>query len=116
AREVFSDDELLNLGDESGEKGLREQIRHYLHINRGVNCSTDQIFIGPSTEFLLEQVLYLMGHPAMTIEDPGYPVIKKVLERLGSKVDFRPVREEGADTENVQALTNQDVRVTQPHR
>ncbi|WP_017550033.1 PLP-dependent aminotransferase family protein [Salinicoccus carnicancri] len=116
AREVFSDDELLNLGDESGERRLREQIRHYLHINRGVNCSTDQIFIGPSTEFLLEQLLYLMGHPAMTIEDPGYPVIKKVLQRLGSKVDFAPVREDGVDVGTVLALSNPVVHVTPSHQ
>src|SRR5690625_2329273 len=116
AREAFSDDELLNLGDESGERKLKEQIRHYLHINRGVICATDQIFIGPSTEFLLEQALYLMDHPAMTIEDPGYPVIKKVLDRLGSKVDFAPVREDGVDTKTVQALSNPVVHVTPSHQ
>lgn len=116
AREVFSDDELLNLGDESGERTLKEQIRHYLHINRGVTCSIDQIFIGPSTEFLLEQVLHLLKYPRMTIEDPGYPVIKKVLGRLGSKVDFARVLEDGVDVGAVRALDNPVVHVTPSHQ
>lgn len=116
AREVFSDNELLNLGDESGEKELKEQIRHYLHINRGVTCAIDQIFIGPSTEFLLEQVLYLLKYPSMTIEDPGYPVIKKVLNRLESAVDFAAVLEDGVDVEAVRALNNPVVHVTPSHQ
>lgn len=116
AREIFSDDELLNLGDESGERKLKEQIRHYLHINRGVTCSADQIFIGPSTEFLLEQVLYLLKYPKMTIEDPGYPVIKKVLRRLESEVDFAPVQQDGVDTTFVQSLNNPVVHVTPSHQ
>ncbi|WP_411842983.1 PLP-dependent aminotransferase family protein [Salinicoccus sp. HZC-1] len=116
AREIYSDDELLNLGDESGERKLKEQIRHYLHINRGVICSTDQIFIGPSTEFLLEQVLYLLKYPQMTIEDPGYPVIKKVLNRLESEVDFAAVLEDGVDVEAVRALNNPVVHVTPSHQ
>src|SRR5699024_2523935 len=57
-----------------------------------------------------------MDHPAMTIEDPGYPVIKKVLDRLGSKVDFAPVREDGVDTKTVQALSNPVVHVTPSHQ
>lgn len=116
AREVYSDEELLNLGDESGERILKEQIRHYLHINRGVTCSIDQIFIGPSTEFLLEQVLYLLKYPKMTIEDPGYPVIKKVLNRFESAIDFAPVLEDGVDVESVQRLDNPVVHVTPSHQ
>lgn len=116
AREIFSDDELLNMGDESGEKELKEQIRHYLHINRGVNCSLDQIFIGPSTEFLLEQVLYLLDYPGMTIEDPGYPVVKKVLSRLESEVDYAPVLKDGIDVAAVQQFNSHVVHLTPSHQ
>src|SRR5699024_4151284 len=50
AREVCCDDELLHLGDESGEQALREQIGHHRHINRAVNCSTALRLIGPPRE------------------------------------------------------------------
>ena len=116
AREVYSDDELLNKGEESGETVLKEQIRHYLNINRGVTCSTDQIFIGPSTEFLLEQLMYLLQYPEMTIEDPGYPVIRKVLERLDSGTDAAQVLEDGIDVDQVADLANPVVHVTPSHQ
>ncbi|MEZ2458491.1 PLP-dependent aminotransferase family protein [Salinicoccus roseus] len=116
AREVYSDDELLNKGEESGETVLKEQIRHYLNINRGVTCSTDQIFIGPSTEFLLEQLMYLLQYPEMTIEDPGYPIIRKVLERLDSGMDAAQVLEDGIDVDQVADLDNPVVHVTPSHQ
>ncbi|MFB9861128.1 PLP-dependent aminotransferase family protein [Salinicoccus siamensis] len=116
AREVYSDDELLNKGEESGETVLKEQIRHYLNINRGVTCSTDQVFIGPSTEFLLEQVLYLLKYPKMTIEDPGYPVIRKVLDRLDSGMDTARVLEDGIDINQVADLAHPVVHVTPSHQ
>lgn len=116
AREVYSDDELLNKGEESGETVLKEQIRHYLNINRGVTCSTDQVFIGPSTEFLLEQLMYLLQYPEMTIEDPGYPVIRKVLERLDSGMDAAQVLDDGIDVDQVADLANPVVHVTPSHQ
>ncbi|MCG7332010.1 PLP-dependent aminotransferase family protein [Salinicoccus roseus] len=116
AREVYSDPELLNKGDDSGETVLKEQIRHYLNINRGVTCSTDQVFIGPSTEFLLEQLMYLLQYPEMTIEDPGYPVIRKVLERLDSGMDAAQVLEDGIDVDQVADLANPVVHVTPSHQ
>ncbi|MCG1009511.1 PLP-dependent aminotransferase family protein [Salinicoccus sp. ID82-1] len=116
AREVHADPELLNKGDDSGERALKEQLRQYLHINRGVTCAVDQIFIGPSTEFLLEQVLYLLKHPKMTIEDPGYPIIRRVLDRLGSGMDFAPVQEDGIDIDAVEALDNPVTHVTPSHQ
>ncbi|MFC3419235.1 PLP-dependent aminotransferase family protein [Salinicoccus hispanicus] len=116
ARDVHADPELLNKGDDSGETVLKEQLRHYLHINRGVTCAVDQIFIGPSTEFLLEQVLYLLGHPKMTIEDPGYPIIRRVLDRLDSGMDFAPVEVDGIDIDTVEALDNPVIHVTPSHQ
>lgn len=116
AREVYSDDELLNKGEESGETVLKEQIRHYLNINRGVTSSTDQIFIGPSTEFLLEQLMYLLQYPEMTIEDPGYPVIRKVLARIDSGTDAAQVLEDGIDVDQVADLANPIVHVTPSHQ
>ncbi|GAB3055531.1 PLP-dependent aminotransferase family protein [Salinicoccus sesuvii] len=116
AREVYTIPELLNKGDDSGETVLKEQIRQYLRINRGVTCAVDQIFIGPSTEFLLEQALYLLGHPRVTIEDPGYPVVRKVLDRLDNGMDSARVLQDGIDIDQVKALNNPVVHVTPSHQ
>ncbi len=116
AREIYSDAELLNKGEDSGESRLKAQIQKYLHLSRGVTCSIDQIFIGPSTEFLLEQVLYLLKYPRMTIEDPGYPVIQKVLEKYDGGMDPARVFSDGIDIGQVAAYDNPVVHVTPSHQ
>src|SRR5699024_11750760 len=73
---VFSDISLLNSGERSGERELKEAIKEYLYVNRGVQCLNEQIFIGPSTEYLLEQVFYLLNYPSITLEDTVYPILK----------------------------------------
>lgn len=113
---VFSDLSLLNSGNRSGEAVLKVAIREYLYVNRGVQCSTEQIFIGPSTEHLLEQVFYLLDYPKVTLEDPGYPVVKNVLERLRIPYDTAPVEEDGIDIEMVKELNNKLTHITPSHQ
>lgn len=116
SKEVFMDETLLNQGRNSGEPALKSAILDYLHINRGVNASLDQVFIGPSTEYLLDQVLFLLNHPDITIEDPGYPMIKNVLNRLNLPYDIAGVEHDGIDVTRVQALNNTVVHVTPSHQ
>lgn len=116
AKEVFADDALLNQGPPSGEDELKEAISDYLHVNRGVSCSSDQIFIGPSTEYLLDQIFYLFKRPGITIEDPGYPMIKNVLRRLNLPFDTAEVERDGINVDRVQVLNNDIVHVTPSHQ
>lgn len=113
---VFSDISLLNSGNNSGEAALKEAIQEYLYVNRGVQCRTEQIFIGPSTEHLLEQVFYLLGYPKVTLEDPGYPTVKNVLERLNIPYDTAPVEPDGIDVEKVKELNNKLTHITPSHQ
>lgn len=113
---VFSDISLLNSGNNSGEAALKEAIQEYLYVNRGVQCRTEQIFIGPSTEHLLEQVFYLLDYPKVTLEDPGYPTVKTVLERLNIPYDTAPVEGDGIDVEKVKELNNKLTHITPSHQ
>lgn len=113
---VFSDTSLLNSGNKSGEAELKEAIREYLYVNRGVQCRTEQIFIGPSTEHLLEQVFYLLDYPKVTLEDPGYPTVKNVLERLKIPYDTAPVEIDGINIETVKQLNNKLTHITPSHQ
>lgn len=113
---VFSDLSLLNSGQSSGEPVLKETIREYLYVNRGVQCQSEQIFIGPSTEHLLEQVFYLLDYPKVTLEDPGYPVVKNVLERLKIPYDSAPVEADGIDINTVKELNNKLTHITPSHQ
>lgn len=116
SKDIFTDESLLNQGPPSGEVELQDAILDYLHVNRGVSCSRDQIFIGPSTEYLLDQILYLLKKPSITIEDPGYPMIKNVLKRLNLSFDIADVEEDGIDVSKVQSLNNGLVHVTPSHQ
>lgn len=116
SREVFDKSDLLNPGENSGEYELREAILDYLHFNRGVTCSIDQIFIGPSTEFLLQQVLLLLDYPKMTIENPGYPVVKKVISHLKLTHDTARVDEDGINLDDVINNQNPVVHITPSHQ
>lgn len=113
---VFADSALLNAGDKSGEAVLKESIKDYLYVNRGVQCVTEQIFIGPSTEYLLEQVFYLLDYPKMTLEDPGYPNVKNVLARLNIPYDTAHVEVDGIDVEAVKTLNNKLTHITPSHQ
>src|SRR5690625_1646889 len=116
AREVFGEEKLLNPGEDSGEYALRKAVFDYLHFNRGVSCSIDQIFIGPSTEYLLQQALFLLDHPGLTIEDPGYPVVKKLLSQLKLPYDTAGVEVDGINLEDVKIHENPIVHITPSHQ
>lgn len=116
SREVFDQHELLNPGENNGEHELREAISDYLHFNRGVSCSIDQIFIGPSTEFLLQQVLFLLDFPKMTIENPGYPIVKKVISHLKLTHDIARVDQDGINLEDIINNKNPVVHITPSHQ
>lgn len=116
SNDVFQDRSLLNSGDKSGEAELKSAIREYLYVNRGVQCTDDQVFIGPSTEYLLEQVFYLLDYPAVTLEDPSYPVVKNVLTRLKISYNTAGVNTDGIDLKEVKKYNNKIVHITPSHQ
>ena len=116
SNQVFSDTSLLNSGNSSGEESLKDAIRDYLYVNRGVQCRIEQIFIGPSTEYLLEQVMYLLDYPKMTLEDPGYPIVKKVLDRLKIDYDLADVKTDGINVDMVKKFNNAVTHITPSHQ
>lgn len=102
AKDVYADTKLFNKGASSGEDILKEAIYKHIHATRGVTCVIDQIVVGPSTEFLLEQLMHLLEFPKMTIEDPGYPVVKKVLKKYNINFDAVQVERNGINVKNIQ--------------
>ncbi|MCU7557363.1 PLP-dependent aminotransferase family protein [Macrococcus capreoli] len=82
ARDAFEAEQfnLLERGDDQGESQLRNEIRRYLYHSRGVNCTNEQIIVGSSTEQLFTLLTRILGSRKYYIENPGYPLIKKVLQ------------------------------------
>lgn len=113
AQEVYQDTKLFNKGEDSGELILKQSLYHYMHQNRGVTCSMDQIVIGPSTEFLLDQLMHLLDFKSMSIEDPGYPVVKKILKKHNIPFDAVTVEKTGIKVDKVKQNI---VHVTPSHQ
>lgn len=97
ARDAFEQDQyhLLERGDVQGEEILRNEIRRYLYHSRGVNCENYQIIIGSSTEQLFTLLTKILGNSSYILENPGYPLIRKVLQSEHKHYQYIDVDEEG---------------------
>lgn len=77
------------------EEILRNEIRRYLYHSRGVNCENYQIIIGSSTEQLFTLLTKILGNSSYILENPGYPLIRKVLQSEHKDYQYIDVDEEG---------------------
>lgn len=108
---------LLRHGDSFGEPELREEIKNYLYQSRGVNCQKEQIIIGAGIEYLLPQLLSLLGdNKIYGIEDPGYPLTRHVLESNDKKFISVAVDSEGADIRELEKNRVNVMYVTPSHQ
>ncbi|TDM00913.1 PLP-dependent aminotransferase family protein [Macrococcus carouselicus] len=117
AKEAFESEmsELLDRGHPQGEDALREQIRRYLYHSRGVSCTNEQIIVGSSTEQLFTLVTRLLPGAVYQIEDPGYPLIRKVLHYEQKSYIPIEVDEEGIIVKSLHKKANV-VHVTPSHQ
>jgi GntR family transcriptional regulator/MocR family aminotransferase len=101
--------ECLNTaGDSQGEPGLRNQISRYLYESRGVKCSSEQIVIGASTQYLLYLLYILIDFKDYAVENPGYDRVARILQDLSANVVGIDVDNKGM---NVEALSNTEAKV-----
>lgn len=87
----------LTLGDVCGEMALRQAIVEYLRLSRSIECEAEQVFItsGYAAAMTLTlQALEARGE-SMWVEDPGFPLIRPVIEQEGVNLHPVPVDAEG---------------------
>jgi GntR family transcriptional regulator/MocR family aminotransferase len=88
---------MLEYGDPTGYRPLREAIAGYLGIARAVRCTGDQVIVvGGSQQalYLCAQMLLDPGDPAW-IEEPGYPGAHAALRSAGARLVPVPVDGQG---------------------
>ncbi|MGC2331957.1 MAG: PLP-dependent aminotransferase family protein [Candidatus Acidiferrales bacterium] len=81
----------------AGYLPLREAVRSYVAVSRGVTCSTDELFITSgfqSSLGLVTRALLKTGD-AVWMEDPGYFMARLAFEEAGAKLASVPVDQEG---------------------
>lgn len=107
---------LLLLGDSQGDYELRREIARYLNHARGVACEPEEIIIGAGSEMLLQQLILLFDEQAVYgVEDPGYHLIDRILQRYHNEVYPLDVDEEGVKVELIEQAPINVVYVTPSH-
>jgi GntR family transcriptional regulator/MocR family aminotransferase len=85
----------------AGYPPLREAIRSYLAVSRGVTCSMDQLFITSGFQSALGLVTraLLQRGDHVWMEDPGYFMARLAFEEAGAKLVAVPVDGHGLKVE-----------------
>ena len=86
-------------GDPRGERPLREEVASYLGAMKGIACDPDQVLVMAGTFQLYETALQLVSGSDVTLrlEDPLYPFIPPMAERLGFAIESCAVDAGGLD-------------------
>ncbi|MCE9888274.1 PLP-dependent aminotransferase family protein [Kluyvera intermedia] len=91
----------LALGDVRGESTLRQALVEYLRLSRSIECEAEQVFITSGYASSMSLILQSLGGrgETMWVEDPGFPLIRPVVEQEGVTLSPVPVDVEGMDVE-----------------
>ena len=110
-------EQLLTETDAQGLYELRVNLQSYLSQSRGVPCTAEQIILGPSTEYLLSILFYLLeDKPTVGIEDPGYNGFKSLFIRSNISATAIPVDEMGVDIASLEKSATDLMIVTSNHQ
>ncbi|MBC6535324.1 PLP-dependent aminotransferase family protein [Citrobacter amalonaticus] len=87
----------LALGDVCGEAVLRQAIVDYLRVSRSIDCLPEQIFITSGYAASMTLILRALATPGdgMWIEDPGFPLIRPVIEQENVALLPVPIDDDG---------------------
>lgn len=89
----------LALGDVCGELLLRQAIADYLRFSRSIDCQPEQIFITSGYAASMRFLLQTLSSPGdgLWLEDPGFPLIRPVIEEQKIVLNPIPVDDLGMD-------------------
>jgi GntR family transcriptional regulator/MocR family aminotransferase len=84
-------------GDPAGHRTLRDTIARYIGIARGMEIAGDDVTMVNGAQQGIDVVARCLIAPGETVavEDPGYPLVRRLLESLGARVRGVPVDHEG---------------------
>lgn len=91
----------LALGDVCGELALRQALVEYLRLSRSIECQAEQVFITSGYAASISLIFRSLGGrgESMWVEDPGFPLIRPVVQQEGITLSPVPVDAQGMDVE-----------------
>jgi GntR family transcriptional regulator/MocR family aminotransferase len=97
ARQIRASRLTSQYADPAGHQGLRESIARHVAVSRGVRVEPDDVIVtnGAQQAFdLIARVLLRRG-ATVALENPGYPMVRILMESMEAKVISVPVDDEG---------------------
>jgi GntR family transcriptional regulator/MocR family aminotransferase len=103
----LSDPSFLNYSaNEFGSIKLREAIADYLVRAKGIKCSASQIIITASMRLDIACRALITPGDLAIVENPGYPVLRRVLQSHGAELVAGRVDDNGLVVEELELLAN----------
>jgi GntR family transcriptional regulator / MocR family aminotransferase len=97
ARQIRASRLTAQYTDPAGHQGLRESIARHVAVSRGVRVEPDDVIVtnGAQQAFdLIARVLLRRG-ATVALENPGYPMVRILMESMEANVVPIPVDDEG---------------------
>ncbi len=100
---------LLANADPLGWWPLRVQIAEHLRVWRGINCHPEQVVITSGASEAIQTIVDSLIEPdqSVALEEPGYNLFSRILQRSQITVQHVPVDEQGLSVEALAALQQQ---------
>lgn len=97
-----------------GNGELRENLKKFLHDNRGVQCETKQILVCSGTQHGAEMIINMLGGKGLNVafEEPGFYTTRNIFTNSGCNVSPVTVTETGIDMEELKRSQAKIVYVT----
>jgi len=89
----------LSYAQGSGDNALKESIKNYLYISRGIRCNPNQILVSSGSL----QSLYMISNALINeydhvvLENPSFPNVHSIFKSLNAKLIPIPLDESGLD-------------------
>jgi GntR family transcriptional regulator/MocR family aminotransferase len=119
SREVLSEQryEMLNEVEPKGLSLLRNEIKRYLEIYRGIHVDIEQIILGSGSTALINMLVEIIGRKKhYAVEDPGYDRIYQVLKGNDVKISLVPLDDYGLSVSALYQTKADIVHITPSHQ
>lgn len=118
SKNCFKDNtNLFLLGENQGDRELREAIAAYLHQSRAVRCTEEQIIIGAGVDYLLKLLSSILGEgKKIAMENPTYKRAYYILKESGYTITPIPLDSHGMKVAMLSAANCNIAYVTPSHQ
>jgi GntR family transcriptional regulator/MocR family aminotransferase len=89
----------------AGHRGLRAAIARHIGVSRAVRATAEEVIVTNGSQQALDLIVRVLLGPgdAVAIEDPGYPLPRRLFQSHGLRVVGVPVDQEGLVVEQIPA-------------